>query len=372
MGNKLDEQYVGLVREISEQGVRKQDRTGTGTLSLFGKQVRHNMRDGFPLLTTKFIHFNSVKTELMWFLKGDTNIQYLVKNNCNIWNGDCYKRYYTTRKNELIRLTTTYPDMKTESYIYSQQEFIEQIKTNDTFAEKWGDLGPIYGKQWRKWDTYEQFRMKDLDGNRYYGKKQSIDQLQNSIDLLISDPDSRRNKVSAWNVGELDQMVLPPCHTDFQFYTRELSINDREMYWRNNMGMKDIQYMLYSLDGEEGLHKEYDKQNVPRRAISLMWNQRSCDIGLGLPFNIASYGLLLEMIAKQVNMISDELIGNLGDTHLYLDHVEPIKEQLDREPYALPQIKLVGSVNDIVNYELHDILLENYKYHPKINLPLSN
>jgi len=343
MGNKLDEQYVGLVREIIERGVRKQDRTGTGVLALFGKQVRHNMRDGFPLLTTKFVHFNSVKTELMWFLKGDTNIQYLVKNNCNIWNGDCYKRYCETRKNELTRLTTAYPDIKTESYIYSQQEFIEQIKTNDTFAKKWGDLGPIYGKQWRKWKIptgvtdVEVFNLKDYEiGNT--GHKityKLIDQLQNSIDLLISDPDSRRNKVSAWNVGELDQMVLPPCHTDFQFYTRELS----------------------------GLEKRY---------LSIMVNIRSNDIPLGLPFNIASYGLLLEIIAKQVNMIPDELIINIGDAHIYLNQLEPIKEQLDRESYALPQIKLVGNVNDIANYELHDILLENYKYHPKINLPLSN
>jgi len=328
MGNKLDEQYVGLVREIIERGVRKQDRTGTGVLALFGKQVRHNMRDGFPLLTTKFIHFNSVKTELMWFLKGDTNIQYLVKNNCNIWNGDCYKRYCETRKNELIKLITAYPGMKTESYIYSQQEFIEQIKTNDVFAEKWGDLGPIYGKQWRKWVKY-------VDGGYEPHWEIPIDQLQNSIDLLISDPDSRRNKVSAWNVGELDQMVLPPCHTDFQFYTRELS----------------------------GLEKRY---------LSIMVNIRSNDIPLGLPFNIASYGLLLEIIAKQVNMIPDELIINIGDAHIYLNQLEPIKEQLDRESYALPQIKLVGNVNDIANYELHDILLENYKYHPKINLPLSN
>ena len=364
--NKLDKDYQALLQDILDNGVRKETRNGE-TISVFGRQIRHNMKDGFPLLTTKKMPFKTIVTELLWFLQGNTNIKYLVDNNCHIWNGDAYKNY-------LIEDSKILPNMSKErmtelGYRLTQEQFINKIKTDDEFANKWGELGPVYGKQWRRWSQYE-INMPGFDA--HFNETQ-IDQIQNLINELKTNPDSRRLMVNAWNVGELYQMVLPPCHYGFQVYTRELSIDERESYFRNNMGMKDIQFMLYSLDGEEGLHKEYDKQNVPRRAISLMWNQRSVDTGLGWGFNIASYSLLLIMLSKQVNMIPDEIICNLGDVHLYSNHIEPIKEQLGREPFPLPNVILSDRiVNDISEYTLEDIRLENYQSHPTIKLPLSN
>jgi thymidylate synthase len=236
---------------------------------------------------------------------------------------------------------------------YTKEEFVEKIKTDKEFAKRFGNLGKIYGHQWRNWND-------------------NIDQISDLIKQLKENPDSRRLLLSAWNASDLPNQVLPPCHYGFQVYTRELSLDEREVYWRNNMGMKNIQFMLYSLEGEGGLHKEYDKQNVPTRAISLMFNMRSTDVGLGLGFNLSSYGLLLMMIAKQVNMIPDELIYNGGDVHLYSNHVEPIKEQLNREPFALPTLEILGEVDDIAHYEIDDFVLKNYQSHSTIKLPLSN
>jgi thymidylate synthase len=332
--NNLDKEYQILLEYILGNGVEKKDRTGTGTKSIFGWQIRHNMSEGFPLLTTKKMHWKSIVTELLWFLRGDTNIKYLVDNNCHIWDGDAYKAYEKQQTNYFIP-------------IYSQEEFINKIKTDDEFAKKWGELGPVYGKQWRRWDTYVQYRMSDTKGNRYYGKEQPIDQIQNLINDLKTNPDSRRLMVNAWNVGELDQMVLPPCHYGFQVYTRELT-----------------QYEKYSW----GMLNE-DNPNIPTRAISLMWNQRSVDTFLGLPFNIASYGLLLTMIAKEVNMVPDQLIGNLGDVHLYNNHIEQAELQLTREPFELPKLTIEHSSLNPVEL-VHK--LENYQSHPAIKAPLSN
>jgi thymidylate synthase len=252
------------------------------------------MADGFPLLTTKKMAVKSMFTELKWFLKGDTNIKYLVDNGCNIWNGDAYKRF------------TYYTDEST-----SMERFIELIKNDDEFAKKWGELGPIYGKQWRRWKT----------------DSVSIDQIQDLIGELKTNPDSRRLMVSAWNVAELGDVVLPPCHYGFQCYVR---------------------------DG---------------KYLSLMWNQRSVDTFLGLPFNIASYAALLCLIAEEVGMIPDQLIGNLGDTHLYSNHLEQAKEQASREIYPLPTVKF--SNIDLLGGEF-DYEVINYKYHPSIKAPLSN
>jgi thymidylate synthase len=392
--NNLDKQYTVLLQDILDNGVTKQDRTGTGTLSVFGRQIRHKMSEGFPLLTTKKIHFKSVVTELLWFLRGDTSIEYLLKNDCNIWTGDAYKNWVNQFNistdeidEEFINGThghdaSTNPPSKTykrgaincflegkrdkPDFFLTQEEFINKIKTDDEFAKKWGELGPIYGAQWRDWLTYKPSN----DTGSFY-QSSNIDQIQNLINELKTNPDSRRLMVNAWNVGELDQMVLPPCHYGFQVYTRELSLEERrEIFIKQING---LHFQIFSLEGEEGIHREYDKQNVPRRAISLMWNQRSVDTGLGLSFNIASYSLLLMMIAKQVNMVPYEVIGNLGDVHLYLNHIEPIKEQLTRESYPLPTVKISDRVvNDISEYTLDDIILENYQSHPTIKLPLSN
>lgn len=326
--NRLDEQYRGLLAEILYNGVEKSDRTGTGTISRFGHQFRHRMKDGFPLLTTKKMAIKSIMTELKWFLKGDTNIKYLVDNGCNIWNGDAYKRYC----NEI-------PEYSTD-FIMSQEEFIDKIKTDDKFAKKWGELGPIYGAQWKKWD--------------------GIDQIQEVINTLKTNPDSRRMLVSAWNVNYLDEMTLPPCHYGFQVYTRELNLDERIDYLNKGKLSKSSDYF----------HEHLDDMGVPKQAISLMWSQRSVDTFLGLPFNIASYAMLLELLAKEVNMVAEDLIGNLGDVHLYKNHIEQAKEQISREPKPhLPKLKL-GKV-DILNGEFEYEIL-HYHSHPAIKAPLSN
>jgi len=355
--NKLDKDYQTLLQDILDNGVKKEDRTGTGTLSVFGRQIRHKMSDGFPALTTKKLAFKTMTTELLWFLRGDTNIKYLVDNNCHIWDGDAYKAY-------LKDLTPHYVD---GGDVATQNQFIEYIKTDDEFAKKWGELGPIYGKQWRSW--------KSIDTNWEYQEdwlSTNVDQIANLIRNLKTNPDSRRLMVSAWNVGEIDQMTLPPCHYGFQVYTKELSDNERYAYWFKN-------------NYETGM--EYNESNIPnfdddyytatpKRSISLMWNQRSVDTFLGLPFNIASYGLLLEIIAKEVNMVPDELIGNLGDTHLYLNHIEQAKEQISREPMELTKLLFKDHLNEFDSIidilRVNDFVLDDYKSHPTIKAPLSN
>ena len=358
MANQLDKDYQRLLELILETGVEKSDRTGTGTISIFGEQIRHKMSDGFPLLTTKKMAFKTMVTELLWFLRGDTNIKYLVDNGCNIWNGDAYKAY------EKYAMANSYG-----VDVFSMDEFIEEIKTNDEFAKKWGELGPIYGKQWRKWKT---FRSNNPNADKFGTDSiEYVDQIKQLIHGLKTNPDSRRLMVNAWNVGELDQMVLPPCHYGFQVYTVEMSEDERRIAWASSIG-KDISY------ADKIFNKQLDEIKFPKRKISLMWNQRSVDTFLGLPFNIASYGLLLEIIAKEVNMIPDELIGNLGDVHLYKNHIEQAEEQISREPMELTKLLFKDHLNpndfdsiiDILRVK--DFILDNYKSHPVIKAPLSN
>jgi thymidylate synthase len=309
--NNLDKQYQSLLQDILDNGVEKSDRTGTGTLSVFGKQIVHNMNEGFPLLTTKKMAIKTLMTELKWFLKGDTNIKYLVDNGCSIWNGDAYKNFW--RKNY-----TKYHANK-----LTPEEFIEKIKTDDEFANKWGELGPIYGKQWRDWT--------------------GIDQIKSIIETLKTNPDSRRIMLSAWNVSELDQVVLPPCHYGFQLYTRLLNLDERIAVYNSNNPILGKSSDYY--------HEHMDDLGVPRRVISLSWNQRSVDTFLGLPFNIASYGMLLSLIAEEVGMLPGALIGNLGDTHLYLNHLEQAKEQISTDK------KLAGVCSGLGRYTNTDPLL---------------
>ena len=356
--NNLDRGYQALLKDILDNGVIKEDRTGTGTLSVFGRQIRHNMSEGYPLLTTKKMAVKAMITELKWFLKGDTNIKYLVDNGCNIWNGDAYKNYVSKVDVESIAKS-----FGTEVRHNTMEEFIERIKTNDEFAKQWGELGPIYGKQWRNWDKYR------VESGLV--SSQSIDQIQNLINDLKTNPDSRRLMVNAWNVGELDEMTLPPCHYGFQVYTRELSFDERYNLYMGKESVYDG-----NAYGKISTMDIMDDANIPTRAISLMWNQRSVDTFLGLQFNIASYGLLLSIIAKEVNMVADELIGNLGDTHLYLNHIEQAKEQITREPMKLPSIFLDyrdGEYSkDLTDLTPEDIILNGYKSHPSIKAPLSN
>jgi thymidylate synthase len=360
--------------------------------------------------------FKAIVTELLWFLRGDTNIKYLVDNNCHIWDGDAYKNFEKRYYKEIFNYETG-----SHNRLMSLDEFILNIKTNDEFANKWGDLGPIYGKQWRSWEGVIKKQLTSISYEMNWG---SLDQITNLINDLKTNPDSRRLMVNAWNVGELDQMVLPPCHYGFQVYTRELSLEERKQIFDDRGYVCD----LWPFNGD--WHGEYDGFGIPSRAISLMWNQRSVDTFLGLPFNIASYGLLLEIIAKAVNMIPDELIGNLGDVHLYSNHVEQAKEQIGRdysvgerleflsekkpdfnpetafgitkhidsychyviddysiprrtrEPYPLPKLNINSGnenwhlldIDDIINSLDNELTfkLENYQSHPKISAPLSN
>jgi thymidylate synthase len=360
--NNIDKQYQKLLQDIIHNGVEKKTRNG-GTISVFGRQIRHKMSEGFPLLTTKKMHWKSIVTELLWFLRGDTNIKYLVDNGCHIWDGDAYKNWKAKGRDfweeQVHGMFTSELGDETVDRI-SKEEFINKIKTDDEFAKQWGELGPIYGKQWRDWTYLTREQKEDIDGidegicgvdmfdsYRYY---RTIDQIANLISELKTNPDSRRLMVNAWNVGELDQMVLPPCHYGFQVYTRELTPIERMEYYAKhfiNEGEEISMELLLQLDFDnvyDGFDKEIIKtedtltektvvkwKSIPRRAISLMWNQRSVDTFLGLPFNIASYGLLLEIIAREVNMVPDELIGNLGDVHLYTNHIEQAKEQIGRK-----------------------------------------
>jgi len=378
----IEYQYLNLLKDILDNGIEKKDRTGTGTISVFGRQIRHKMSNGFPLLTTKKMYFKGIVTELLWFLRGDTNIKYLVDNDCHIWDGDAYKKYldkvYTngvTYINDVKEYDEIILDDSTDWPIvtpYSKEEFIHKIKTDDSFAKQWGELGPIYGKQWRNWEGVlagisisNDIEWGDVDTIK---KKYGIDQIINLINDLKTNPDSRRLMVNAWNVGELDQMTLPPCHYGFQVYTRELTLEERNKYYTSN-------YL-----GLDETKEELDKMRIPTRSISLMWNQRSVDTLLGLPFNIASYALLLEILGKITNMIPDELVGNLGDTHLYSNHLEQAKEQISRKPYDLPSLKIlkteefwkVFDVSMFTHLDNIDFQIENYKSHEKISAPLSN
>jgi thymidylate synthase len=430
--NKLDLDYQNLLKDILENGVKKETRNG-GTISVFGRQIRHKMSEGFPLLTTKKMPWKSIVTELLWFLQGNTNIKWLVENGCNIWNGDAYKNY--VKHNQFNSNPKWLKPIPLENGdngagLYSIEEFINKIKEDDEFAKKWGELGPIYGKQWRKWDSISDSDF-DMRMSTY-----EVDQIQNLINDLKTNPDSRRLMVNAWNVGELDQMVLPPCHYGFQVYTRELSLEERLCIADkfNPLIREDCLTKTHHPDETEELKLVYRHEfldslgpNVvpQRRAISLMWNQRSVDTFLGLPFNIASYGLLLEIIAKEVNMVPEELIGNLGDVHLYSNHIEQAKEQIGRKytheertellkqamgeenynkavdelmpfggglseyfgkynispglhtrkPFPLPTLKFNPCPITGISMEYQSIAqfqIENYESHPTIKAPLSN
>jgi len=391
--NNLDARYQALLEDILHLGVEKTDRTGTGTISVFGRQIRHKMSEGFPLLTTKKMAWKTMVTELLWFLRGDTNIKFLLDYDCHIWDGDAYKNYLhkVIRDKDIVKYLKSY-SRDTEGVptieLYSKDEFIERIKTDDEFAKEWGELGPIYGRQWRSWGGVVRVGV-EFDTETYvptkFADERVYDQIANLINELKTNPDSRRLMVSAWNVGELDQMVLPPCHYGFQVYTRELSNEERySMISRITDKMAPT-----DLEGKEWIVVDNQPYKVPTRAISLMWNQRSVDTFLGLPFNIASYGLLLEIIAREVEMIPDELIGNLGDVHLYSNHIEQAKEQILRTPYELPKVKITER-----NWYIHEVVKEHlgektfsekilsyrpdcfelidYQSHPKIKAPLSN
>lgn len=314
----MEQAYLDLSRKILDEGVDKDDRTGTGTRSIFGHQLRFDLQKGFPLLTTKRVPFRLIASELLWFIKGDTNIRYLLEHNNHIWDEWAFERYVKSKD-------YTGPDMTdfgrraltdetfNEVYRAEMKTFNERILTDETFAQQHGELGNVYGAQWRKWKT---------------SQGETIDQLKDVIEMIRSNPDSRRLIVSAWNPEDVPNMALPPCHTLFQFYVAEGKLNCQ----------------LY---------------------------QRSADVFLGVPFNIASYALLTHLIAHETGLEVGEFVHTFGDAHLYSNHFEQIKEQLTRSPREFPELKLNTEKSSIFDFEMEDIQLDGYTPHPRIKAPIA-
>ena len=354
--NNADNQYLDLVNEIIEHGEAKDTRAGK-TRSLFGKQLRFNLKDGLPMLTTKKMFSKGVIHELLWFIKGDTNIKYLVDNGVHIWDDDAY-RYYRD-------VIATKEGFKGVVKDYTKEEFLEEVKKGTLLEHpdgvyQFGDLNKVYGYQWTKWGGHNQ--------------------IEEVIETLKKNPDDRRMIISAWNVEDIPDMALPPCHFCCQFYTKKMTEEERWNYFEAHMLEEDNEEGRYNLSVSRGenylkgsLVAYLDRMNVPSRKLSCMWNQRSCDCGLGIPFNILSYSILTHMIAQCVNMDVDELIFNGGDVHVYENHIEHLKEQTKRNPhlYALPTLKLNTKIKNINNFTYDDIKIEGYKSYSAIKMPLS-
>ncbi|HAA5331772.1 TPA_asm: thymidylate synthase [Listeria monocytogenes] len=311
-------QYLDLEKYVLENGTQKGDRTGTGTISTFGYQMRFDLQEGFPIMTTKRVPFKLVVSELLWFLHGDTNIRYLLQHNNNIWNEWAFERFvksddYKGEDMTDFGLRAERDPAFKEVYQAEMEKFKTRIIEDEAFATKYGELGNIYGKQWREWKT---------------SQGETIDQLADLIEMIKTNPNSRRLIVSAWNPEDIPNMALPPCHSLFQFYVA---------------------------DGK----------------LSCQLYQRSADIFLGVPFNIASYALLTHLIAREVGLEVGEFIHTIGDAHLYNNHIEQVKEQLSRTPHKLPKLVLSDKPATIFDFDVADISLDGYNPDPAIKAPIS-
>lgn len=315
--NHFDAAYHELLEKIMAEGVYKDDRTGTGTYSIFGHQMRFNMSDGFPLLTTKKVLFKMLATELVWFIRGDTNIKFLLQYNNNIWNEWAFKKWvesdeYTGPDMTNFGNRALNDDAFKETYKAEMENFKSRILEDEAFADKYGDLGNVYGKQWRAWE----------------GPDDSFtDQLKNVVESIKNNPDSRRHIVTAWNPAEIDTMALPPCHAFFQFY-----VNDGK--------------------------------------LSLQLYQRSADVFLGVPFNIASYALLLHLVARECELEAADFVHTFGDAHIYSNHLDAVKTQLARESYKAPSLK-INSDKSMFDIEYEDLEIVDYEFHPYIKAPIA-
>lgn len=323
----IEHQYLDLLSEIQMDGYLKQTRNGK-VYSLFGKQITHDFRQGFPLLTTKKMSLKNIFAELRWFLDGDTDIRNLWKQNCHIWDNDWYRWYCKNYGQEYT------------------QESLKEIANDISTPDEYYDLGKIYGYQWRY-----------VEG---------IDQVENVIDLLKNSPDDRRMLVNAWNIYDLDEMALPPCHYSWQVWTAELSVEDRFDLWNIKRKITNPEDIFRKQDVNEE-DWEMFLEGIPKRRISLLFNARSQDVPLGTPYNIVSYAMLLLMLADEVNMIPDRLIGNLGDCHIYENQMNGVEQQLKRLPRKFPTLK----VKNGINAQFEDFELIGYDPHPKIHFPLS-
>jgi thymidylate synthase len=354
-----DKEYFRLLDLILSQGRVKKNRTGTDTIGVFGAQARFDLQKGFPLLTTKKVNYNAIIHELLWFISGSNNIKYLVDNGVNIWNKDAYRAYKQSNdpnKPIIIAFDADGDERETELDL---NDFIEEIKTDNDFARRWGELGQgTYGGMWRAF-PYPKFET----GNQHEYWKVSegnVDQLAKVIDKLKTNPDDRRMIVSAWHPYYVDHCALPPCHCLFHFNTEELTHEERCNYWQ-----------IGPAQHWEINPAQLNQAGCPTRKLNCLLYQRSCDTFLGVPFNIASYALLTHLIAKCVNMVAGDFIHTYGDLHLYSNHIEQAKIQLTREPKILPTLVLKPEVNDLFKVKFEDIKIEGYDPHPPIKGELS-
>lgn len=403
-------QYQDLMAEVFAKGTPKKDRTGTGTLSIFGHQMRFNLQEGFPLVTTKRCHLRSIIHELLWFLKGDTNIQYLKDNGVTIWDEWCLAEDEVVNKplvkseraklavegeyckEDLLQLIKKLDKMGP----VAGQQYLDEMgvpKTLPSIMRRAGDLGPVYGKQWRAWQHHEIIAADDKEGldnatskggewiaggddlmngdTTPYVYRFETDQIAKVMDQLKNDPDNRRIIVSAWNVADLDDMALAPCHAFFQFYTREMSLDERVQWAEENDNELWSDYIHATFVDENTRLGWLDKAGVPTRKLSCQLYQRSCDIFLGLPFNIASYALLIHMFAQQANMVVGDFVWTGGDVHLYSNHLEQARTQLGRTPRALPKLIIKRKPDSIFDYKFEDFDIEGYDPHPAIKAPVA-
>jgi len=369
--NNVDSEYFKLLDLVLEKGRTKTNRTGIDTIGIFGAQARFNLQEGFPLLTTKKVFFKAIVHELLWFIKGDTNIKYLVDNNVHIWDEWAYARY---------KKAPCWSDDECHAtdegiILFTQKEFIEAIKYNSKFAEKWGNLGEgTYGGMWRAFPYFNQ--EEEIEDGEVVNSKDvfgGVDQLKKVVDKLKTNPDDRRLIVSAWHPYWVDHCALPPCHCFLQFHTELLTEAERLDLWQKKFALADGSIPSYvpNFEGKNFMER-FDQDGIPVRRLNCQLYQRSLDLPIGGPFNIASYSLLTSLIAHCVNMVAGEFVWSIGDCHIYVNQLDGVKEQLSRNPLPnLPTIKLNPLIKDIFSFKYEDIELVGYESHPPIKMPVA-
>ncbi len=374
--NNVDKEYFRLLTTVLTNGRRKKNRTGIDTIGVFGEQAKFDINlDSFPILTTKKVFFKGILHELLWFIKGDTNIKYLVDNNVHIWDEWAYKRYTDTSiseipDNHLESLSVISGCSLSEVSHLSMNMFIDRIKEDAEFAKKWGELGEgTYGGMWRAFPFYTEDS--DFVGSSTVSGTGSeswvfggVDQLKKVVDKLKTNPDDRRMIISAWHPYWVDHCALPPCHCLFHFNTEELTMEERLILsGKSNWGVP--------FESEGRVHKELDDVNIPRRRLNCLLYQRSGDTGLGIPYNVTSYALLTAMVAQCVNMIPGVFTHTYGDLHIYENHIDALKQQLQREPMKLPKLWINPEIKDLFSFKFDDIKLIDYVSHPAIKMDVA-